>query len=47
MALMGLAVMLAALVLQLIWPGRVYVLVLRLSSGDVDAITSRNFQPSG
>ena len=42
MAATGLAVMLAALLLQLIWPGRVYVLVLRISSGDVDAVTSRN-----
>jgi hypothetical protein len=41
MAATGLAVMLAALILQLIWPGRVYVLVLRISSGDVDAVTSR------
>jgi Family of unknown function (DUF6232) len=36
------AVMLAALLLQLIWPGRVYVLILRTSSGDVDAVTSRD-----
>ena len=42
MAATGLAVMLAALLLQLIWPGRVYVLVLRISSGHVDAVTSRN-----
>ncbi len=42
MAVTGVAVMLAALLLQLIWPGRVYVLVLRTSSGDVDAVTSRN-----
>jgi hypothetical protein len=26
----------------LIWPGRVYVLILRTSSGDVDAVTSRD-----
>jgi hypothetical protein len=42
MAITGVAVMFAALPLQLIWPGRVYVLVLRTSSGDVDAIRSRN-----
>jgi Family of unknown function (DUF6232) len=42
MAITGVAVMLAALLLQLIWPARVYVLVLRTSSGDVDAVTSRN-----
>jgi hypothetical protein len=42
MAATGLAVMFAALLLQLIWPGRVYVLVLRISSGDVDVVTSRN-----
>jgi Family of unknown function (DUF6232) len=42
MAVTGVAVMLAALLLQLIWPARVYVLVLRTSSGDVDAVTSRN-----
>ncbi|TMK09861.1 MAG: hypothetical protein E6G75_20825 [Alphaproteobacteria bacterium] len=28
--------------LQLIWPRRVYVLVLRTSSGDVEAVISRN-----
>ena len=42
MAATGIAVMFAALLLQLIWPGRVYVLILRTSSGDVDAVTSRN-----
>jgi Family of unknown function (DUF6232) len=42
MAVTGVAVMLAALLLQLIWPGRVYVLILRTSSGDVDAVTSRD-----
>jgi hypothetical protein len=30
-----------SILLQLIWPLRVYVLVLRTSSGDVDAIMSR------
>jgi len=42
MAATGIAVMFAALLLQLIWPGRVYVLILRTSGGDVDAVTSRN-----
>ena len=42
MAVTGVAVMFAALLLQLIWPGRVYVLILRTSSGDVDAVTSRD-----
>jgi len=42
MAATGLAVMVAAFLLQLIWPGRVCVLVLRTSSGDVDAVISRN-----
>jgi hypothetical protein len=42
MAVTGVAVMFAALLLQLIWPGRVYVLILRTSSGDVAAIMSRN-----
>jgi len=42
MAATGVAVMVAAFLLQLIWPGRVYVLVLRTSSGDVDAVISRN-----
>jgi hypothetical protein len=31
-----------AFLLQLIWPLRVYVLVLRTSGGDVDAVVSRN-----
>jgi Family of unknown function (DUF6232) len=42
MAATGVAVMAASFLLQLIWPGRVYVLVLRTSSGDVDAVMSRN-----
>ena len=42
MAVTGIAVMFAALLLQLIWPWRVYVLILRTSSGDVAAVTSRN-----
>ena len=42
MAATGIAVMVAAFLLQLIWPGRVYVLVLRTSGGDVEAVISRN-----
>jgi hypothetical protein len=38
----GVAVVAASLLLQLIWPRRVYVLVLRTSGGDVDAVMSRN-----
>jgi Family of unknown function (DUF6232) len=36
------AVMVVSVLLQLIWPRREYVLVLRTSSGDVDAVVSRN-----
>src|SRR5262249_4538860 len=42
MAATGIAVVIGSFLLQLIWPLRVYVLVLRTSSGDADAITSRN-----
>ena len=42
MAVTAVAVMVASVLLQLIWPGRVYVLVLRTSGGDVDAVVSRN-----
>ena len=42
MAATAVAFMVASVLLQLIWPRRVYVLVLRTSSGDVDAVTSRN-----
>jgi hypothetical protein len=42
MAATAVALMVASVLLQLIWPRRVYVLVLRTSSGDVDAVTSRN-----
>ena len=42
MAATGVAVMVASVLLQLIWPRRVYALVLRTSGGDVDAIVSRN-----
>jgi Family of unknown function (DUF6232) len=42
MAATAVAVMVASLLLQLIWPRRQYVLVLRTSGGDVDALISRN-----
>jgi Family of unknown function (DUF6232) len=42
MAATAVAVMVASLLLQLIWPRREYVLVLRTSAGDVDALVSRN-----
>jgi Family of unknown function (DUF6232) len=42
MAATAVAVMVVSVLLQLIWPRREYVLVLRTSSGDVDAILSRN-----
>src|SRR5215471_3788832 len=42
MAATGIAVAIGSFLLQLIWPRRVYVLVLRISSGDVDAIVSRD-----
>ena len=38
----GIAVVIGSFFLQLILPLRVYVLVLRTSSGEVDAIVSRN-----
>jgi hypothetical protein len=42
MAATGIVVVIGSFLFQLIWPLRVYVLVLRTSSGDVDAIVSRN-----
>jgi hypothetical protein len=42
MAATAVAVMAASLFLQLIWPRRVYVLVLRTSGGGVDAVISRD-----
>jgi Family of unknown function (DUF6232) len=42
MAATAVAIMVASLLLQLIWPRRVYVLVLRTSGGDVDAVSSRD-----
>jgi len=42
MAATGVAVMVASFLLQLAWPSRLYVLVLRTSGGDVDAVISRD-----
>ena len=42
MAGTAIAVMIGSFLLQLIWPLRVYVLVLGTSGGDVEAIVSRN-----
>src|ERR1700745_1852822 len=42
MAATGIGVVIGSFLLQLIWPLRVYVLVLRTSSGEVDSIVSRN-----
>jgi len=42
MAATAVAIMVASFLLQLIWPRRLYVLVLRTSSGDLDAVISRN-----
>ena len=44
MAVIGVSVMVVALLLQSVWPRRLYVLVLRTSSGDVDALISRKEQ---
>ena len=44
MAAIGVSVMVAAFILQFVWPRRLYVLVLRTSSGDVDALTSQKQQ---
>jgi|SoiMethySBSTD1v2_1073268.scaffolds.fasta_scaffold587828_1 Family of unknown function (DUF6232) len=40
-AVIGVSVMVAAFFFQLVWPRRLYALVLRTSSGDLDALTSR------
>lgn len=40
----GVAVMVAAFLLQLVWPRRVYVLILKTSGGDVEALASRKEQ---
>ena len=37
----GASIMVAALLLQLIWPARAFVLILKTSGGDVEALTSR------
>jgi uncharacterized protein DUF6232 len=42
MAATGIVVVIGSFLFQVIWPLQVYVLVLRTSSGDVDAIVSRN-----
>jgi ABC-type branched-subunit amino acid transport system permease subunit len=42
MAVTAVAVMVASSLLQLIWPRRAYVLVLRTPGGDVDAVISRD-----
>jgi hypothetical protein len=41
MALSGLGIIMGAGLLQLVWPGRKYVLVLKTSGGDTQAFTSR------
>jgi hypothetical protein len=41
LAATGAGIMVAALLLQLVWPRRAYTLVLKTSSGDVEALTSR------
>jgi Family of unknown function (DUF6232) len=42
MAATAIAVMVASVLLQLIWPRRVYALVLKIAGGDVDAVISRD-----
>jgi hypothetical protein len=42
MAATAIAIMVAAFLLQFIWPRRVYVLVSRTFSGDVDTVISRD-----
>jgi hypothetical protein len=37
----GASIMVAALLLQLVWPARAFVLILKTSGGDVEALTSR------
>ena len=43
-AAIGASIMVAALLLQLVWPGRAFVLILKTSGGDVEALTSRKRQ---
>jgi hypothetical protein len=42
MAATGVAVMVAAFLLQVVWPRRTYVLVFKTSGGDVEALTSND-----
>jgi len=44
MAVIGVSAMVGAFLLQFAWPRRLYVLVLRTSSGDVDSLVSHNQQ---
>ena len=39
-AWVGAGILAAALLLQIVWPRRVYILVFKISSGDVEALTS-------
>jgi hypothetical protein len=41
LAAAGVGVVVAAFLLQLVWPGRAFALILKTSSGDVEALTSR------
>ena len=43
-AVTGIGVIVAALLLQLFWPGVAFALVLKTSAGDVRALTSRKKQ---
>ena len=43
-AVTGIGVIIAALLLQLFWPGVAFALVLKTSAGDVRALTSRKKQ---
>jgi hypothetical protein len=38
----GAIMVLAAIILQLVWPKRTFVLILNMASGDAAALTSRN-----
>jgi hypothetical protein len=38
----GVGIMVAAIILQLVWPWWAFVLILNMSGGDVKALTSRN-----
>ena len=44
LAVTGIGVIVAALLLQLFWPGVAFALVLKTSAGDVRALTSRKKQ---